>query len=166
MRSYALLVVAVLAGGCSGGKDPTHSGHTGHTGEPTTDLQGPATLHLSFDLDPDLIPTMAEPAAGIFRGSIFAENDASAVGPNAGAVPLTDFESDPLDFGTTGGLQANKATVGPIDAQIVWILGCLDSDGNECDQNDPITIPNENKFQVLPGDGDYTVKMSLLNPQS
>lgn len=158
MRLSPLLFSLAIA--CAGDKDATQSGHTG---EPTTP-QGPATLHLSFDLDPDLIPTMNEPAMGTFRGSIFAEADVSAVGPNDGAVALVDFTSDPLDFGTVGGVLANMATVGPIDAQIVWILGCLDSDGNDCDQGDPITIPNENKLQILPGDGDYTVTMTLLNP--
>ena len=136
-------MVLMVAVGCGGDKDGSDSG-----AEPTdtagdTDAQtGPATLHLSFDLDPDLIPTMDEPAAGTFKGSVFAEADASAVGPNEGAVPLADFESEPIDFDTTGGVRANLATVGPIDAQIVWILGCLDSDANECDTHDAITVPN------------------------
>lgn len=164
MRVLALAAVG-LAVGCGGDK-VKESGDTASPSDTldTTTPTGPATLHLSFDLDGDLIPTMDEPAVGSFKGSIFAEADASAVGPNAGAVPLVDFESDPLDFGTAGGVLADMATVGPIDAQVVWILGCLDSDANECDMHDPITVPNENKLQILPGDGEYTVTMSLLNP--
>lgn len=148
-----------VAAGCAGDKTTVASGETGN---PTT--QEPATLQLSFDLDADLIPTMDEPAAGIFKGSIYAEDQASAIGPIDGAVALADFESDPLDFGTAGGALADMATVGPIEPQIVWILGCLDSDGNDCELHDPITVPNENKMQLLPGDGSYTVTMSLLNP--
>lgn len=157
MRS---LLVVILAAGCSGGSDTdtdTGAAETGGTNEPST-------MVLSFDLDPDLIPTMEEPAAGVFHGSLFAEADASPIGPNDGAVALLDFDSPALDFGTAGGVQAETVTVGPIDPQVVWIVGCLDSDANECDKGDPITIPNENKQQVTPGEAAYVVRMTLLNP--
>jgi len=157
MRWTTGIALALLAG-CSGSK--TTGGDTGHdtsTGTPTTNT-GPATLDLSFDLNDGLISQMSEPAAGTFKGSIYAEADASAIGPNDGATPI-------IDFGTVGGTVADKATVGPIDAQIVWIVGCLDTTGDDCDCGDPITVPNENKMQILPGDGEYTVKMSLLDPE-
>lgn len=157
---WTLLVCGTL--GCSGDKTTASSGETGDT---ETEPAGPSTLVLSFDLDPGLIEQMSEPAVGLFEGSVFAENDASALGPNDGATPLLDFTSEALDFGTAGGLLAEKATVGPVDPQIVWILGCLDSDANGCDIGDPITIPNENKFQLTAGEAPYTIKMSLLNPQ-
>lgn len=158
MRS---VVVTMWLVACSGGSDPGDDG-TAETG--TAPAEGPATLVLSFDLDADLIPTMEEPAAGTFHGSVYAEGDASAIGPNDGAVPLVDFSSDALDFGTAGGVSAPSATVTPVDPQVVWILGCFDSDANDCDCADPITIPNENKFQITPGENALTLTMSLLNP--
>jgi hypothetical protein len=79
-------------------------------------------------------------------------------------VPLLDFTADGLDFGTAGGVLADAATLDPIDPQIVWVLGCLDTTGDDCDCDDPITIPNENKFDATPGDASYTLTMSLLNP--
>jgi len=162
MRWTTGIVLALLAG-CSGNKATGDTGQDTSTG--TTPATGPATLNLSFDLDDGLIPQMSEPAAGTFKGSIYAEADASALGPNDGATSLVDFESDPLDFGTAGGTLAAGPAVGPIDSQIVWIVGCLDTTGDDCECGDPITVPNENKMQITPGTGEYTVKMSLLNPQ-
>jgi hypothetical protein len=158
---WGIVAIGLIA--CSGDKTGT-TGSTGETGTPTTQSTGPATLTLDFHLDPDLIPTMSEAAAGTFEGSIYAEADASAIGPNGGAVPLLDFSSDPLTFGADGVVLAG-GTAGPIDAQIVWILGCLDTTGDGCECGDPITIPNENKLQILPGDGTYSVTMSLLDPE-
>ncbi|MEZ4234620.1 MAG: hypothetical protein R3F59_00325 [Myxococcota bacterium] len=155
--------MALLAA-CAGKETTSDTGPAGETGTMTDTTDLPATLVLSFDLDGDLIPQMDEPAMGRFEGSIYAEADASAIGPVDGAVPLADFESDELDFGTDGGLLADKATVDGIAPQIVWILGCLDTTGDGCDKGDPITVPNENKVQLTAGEGAYTVKMSLLNP--
>jgi hypothetical protein len=157
-----MATIATLLVACSGGgKSDTGGAETSDTAEAAS---GPGTMLLSFDLDADLIPTMSEPAAGTFQGSVFAEADASAIGPVAGAVPLVDFESPAMDFGTEGGVLADVVTVGPIDSQVVWILGCFDSDATGCDKGDPITVPNENKFQATPGEASYTIKMTLLNP--
>jgi hypothetical protein len=158
-------VLAALLAACSGGDERKTDPETGGTPTETGGAEtGPATLRLSFDLDSDLIAQMDEPAAGVFRGSIYAEADASAIGPNDGAAPLLDFTSDALDFGTAGGALPGGAPVGPLDPQIVWVLGCFDTAGDDCECGDPITIPNENKLQITPGEGDYTVTMSLLHP--
>jgi hypothetical protein len=155
MRS---VVLGALLVGCSGGSGTDESGDTS---APSTD---PATLTLAFDLDADLIPTMSEPAAGFFHGSVYAEDQASAIGPTDISETLADFDSLALDFGTEGGLSAPSATVGPIDPQVVWILGCFDPDDNGCDCADPVTVPNENKFQLTSGENAITITMSLLNP--
>jgi len=161
MRSTTGIVLVLLAG-CSGSKATTSGEHdTAGGSTPTT---GPATLSLDFTLDEGLIPQMSEPAAGTFKGSIYAEADFDAIGDELGP-PLADFESEPLDFGNEGGTLTDEATVGPIDAQVVWIVGCLDTTGDGCDCHDPIALPNDNKMLIPPGDGEYEVKMNLLNPE-
>lgn len=126
--------------------------------------EGPATLYLSFQVDDDLIDNMSEPPAGTFQGSIYREDDATAVGMNEGAASLVDFESDPIDLSGNGGPSAIAWTSEPIDPQTLWILGCLDSDDNDCECGDPITVPNDNKVAVTPGDNALIVKMELLHP--
>jgi hypothetical protein len=158
------LILGFVAAGCSGGgTTPTDTdpggGDTGPTG-PT----GPGTMILGVDLDPDLIPGMEDPALGPFRGSVFAEADAGPFGPLEGAVSLADFTTEPIDFGADGGLKEAVHTLEGIDPQIVWILGCLDVDANDCDPKDPVTIPNENKLQVTSGEAAYTLTLSILQP--
>ena len=133
--------------------------------EPT----GPGTLALSFQMDDDLIVDMeddGEEPVGTFGGSIFAEDQASNIGPIDGAVSLADFEVD-LDLTPDGGPTEVLYTSEPLDPQIVWILGCLDSDANDdCgDVGDPITEPPANKVEILPEvETAFTVYMGLLRP--
>lgn len=159
MRWIGLLGLALAA--CSG-DDPT-DGPAGHSGSTTTPT-GPVTVGLSIDLDPDLIAAMAEPAAGVFRGSVFAEDQATSFGPIEGAVSLQDFTTEPLDFGTAGGTLETTTELGPLDPQILWVLGCFDGDDNDCDAGDPITVPNENKFQVDAATTTLTLTLGLLSP--
>ena len=56
-------------------------------------------------------------------------------------------------------------TTDTLAPQVVWVLGCLDSDGNDCDTQDPITVPNENKFAIAEsGTTSFTVFLWMLNP--
>ncbi len=135
-------------------------GDTADTGE-----VGPATLDLQFTMDADLIEDMSEPPVGIFRGSIYAEADASALGPADRAVPLLDFVSDSIDLTVGGGPSPVAFSTDTLDAQIIWILGCLDADANECEKGDPITFPNDNKFAIVAGPNLIDVTMELLNPR-
>lgn len=123
-----------------------------------------ATLSLSFQMDGDLIENMSEPPVGIFRGSVYAEDQASPVGPVEGAVSLLDFESGEIDLSVAGGPSEVAFAGGELDAQVIWVLGCLDSDANECECDDPITVPNDNKVGIVLGDNPITVKMELLHP--
>jgi hypothetical protein len=134
------------------------------------DPTGPGTLALSFRMDDDYLATIAEngqSAAGVFGGSIFAEADASGVGPNEGAVPLLDV-SVAVDLTADGGPTGVLHVTDPLDAQIVWVLGCLDIDvpADGCgDVGDPITIPNENKVQVLAGtETPFEVYFGMIRP--
>jgi hypothetical protein len=159
-----MLFLFTLATGCTGGKPADTA--TDDTGTHDTAPAGPGTLSLSFEMDEDYIPQMDEPPVGSFLGSVYAEADASSIGPNDGAVPLFDLQVDDIDLSDGGGPTAVLYTSDPLDAQIVWILGCLDSDANDCDHNDPITVPNTNKVQVVAAtDTQFNVYFGMLNPQ-
>ncbi len=143
------------------------TGSTGETGD--TSVEGDttstlATLQLRFQMDDDLIEGMDEPPIGLFHGSIYREDDATAIGMNDGAESLVDFASSSLDLSNGGGPSEAAWTSDPLDPQTLWILGCLDSDANDCECGDPITVPNDNKFAVVPGDNALTIRMELLHP--
>ncbi|MDP2314564.1 MAG: hypothetical protein Q8P41_16800 [Pseudomonadota bacterium] len=128
---------------------------------------GPGTLALSFRMDDDYLATMAkagESPVGPFYGSCFKEEDASATGPVDGAVPLFDIEVA-LDLSADGGPTGVLYTTEPLEPQIVWILGCLDADANGCEEADPITLPNENKFQIAAeAETPIEIYFGMLNP--
>ena len=115
-------------------------------------------------MEADLIPSMENPPVGTFEGSVYGEVDATALGPNEGAVSLEDF-SAVIDL-TDGGPSEVACTTGELDAGVVWVLGCLDVDGDGCgDEGDPITIPNENKVLIAADtETPFTVVMSMLRP--
>ena len=70
-------------------------------------------------------------------------------------VDLTDG-GGPVDLATT---------VADLPACRVVILGCLDSDDNDCELHDAITLPNDNGFLVLGGASTpVQVFLGLLNP--
>ena len=123
---------------------------------------GPGTLSISFAIEEDLIPSMTDAPIGEFLGSIFAEDDATSIGPNEGAQSLEDVA---VTIDLSDGEALDAYTSIPLEAGVFWILGCLDVDGNDCDIDDPITIPDENKFQVeADQQAPAEVLMSMLNP--
>ena len=138
--------------------------------DPALDSGGPATtppdptIGLSFSMDVDLIEDMEEPPQGDFHGSIFAEDQATAVGPIDGAVTLADFTVPDLDL-ADGGPTEILWESDRIEPQKLWVLGCFDTDDNDCDAKDPITVPNTNKFLTLADQRtDLTVYLGLLSP--
>lgn len=151
------MILLLLA--CTG--STTETGDTSAEGDTTATL---ATLQLSFQMDDDLIEGMDEPPIGLFHGSIYREDDATAIGMNEGAESLVDFESTSLDLSGGGGPSEVAWTSEPLEPQTLWILGCLDSDANDCECGDPITVPNDNKVAVVQGDNPITVRMELLHP--
>lgn len=154
MKLVSILAVLVA---CGGGSTDTSTSDTGPTG-PT----GPGDLVLTFGIEEDLIPGMATPPVGDFNGSIFKDEDASAVGPNDGAVPVEDVE---VAIDLTAGDAVDVYTTGQLEPGIYWILGCLDVDANGCDIDDPITVPNENKFLVeAETTSSARIFFSMLNP--
>lgn len=158
-----LLLSLLLACNPSSDKDTGGPDDTGDTA-PT----GPGTLALSFEMDDDYIKSMkanGETPVGEFQGSIYAEEDATSLGPNEGAVSLQDI-SVAIDLSDGGGPTEVAFVTDELEPGIVWILGCLDAGGDGCgDQGDPITIPNENKVEVLAGtETPFTVYMGMLRP--
>lgn len=154
---------------CTGATPEDTGGDTGGGDTDTDTATGPGTLALTFRIDDDLLPDMeadGESPVGAFHGSIFAEDQATGAGPIEGAVTLADFEVA-LDLLPDGGPTGVLYSSDPLEPQIVWILGCLDSDANDdCgDEGDPITVPSANKFQVEP-EVETTVEvfMGMLRP--
>ncbi|MDP2310323.1 MAG: hypothetical protein Q8P18_30180 [Pseudomonadota bacterium] len=151
---------------CTGAADDTAS-DTDDTVVPT----GPGTLALSFRMDADYVATMAEDGQspiGTFGGSVYAEEDSTGVGPNDGAVALLDFSVPGIDLTVDGGPTTVLLVTEALEPQIVWVLGCLDVDvpTDGCgDVGDPITLPNENKVQVLAGtETPFEVYMGMIRP--
>ena len=161
-----VLVLASLSA-CTGAVDDTAGASPDDSALPT----GPGILALSFRMDADYIAGMVkdgQPPDGDFSGSIYAEADASSIGPNDGAVPLLDFSVPGIDLTDGGGPTAVLLVTEPLDAQVVYVLGCLDVDdpADGCgDVGDPITIPNENKVQIVAGaETPFEVYMGMLRP--
>lgn len=125
----------------------------------------PGSLALAFQMEEDLIVSMDAPPVGTFYGSIYAEDDATAIGPNDGAASMEDFSVD-MDLSDGGGPTAALYTTGPLDSDVVWVLGCLDVDANGCgDEGDPITVPNDDKVAVpAAAETPVTVAMNMLRP--
>lgn len=153
MRTALALAALSLAAACTGAADDS------------APPAGPGTLELAFQMEADLIVSMDTPPVGTFQGSIYAEDDCTAVGPNDGAVSLEDFSAD-VDLTDGGGPTAALHTTQQLDPQVVWIVGCLDVDANGCgDVGDPITVPNDNKVIVVADAATpFTVQMNMLRP--
>ncbi len=163
----ALVLLALLA--CTGEEaDSADSADTAvaDTSPPT----GPGTLSVSVKMDSDMVDDLVadgESANALVNGSVFAEADVNAAsGPVDGAVSLGDF-SVTVDLSVEGGPSAVIYTTDPLEPQIVYILGCMDTDNNaDCgDKGDPVTIPATNKAQVLPEvDTPFTMVFGLRRP--
>lgn len=155
------LTVALLPGCANGAADSQADSQSDSEGSPP----GLGTLVLSFQMEADLIPSMELPPIGTFEGSVFAEDDCTAMGPNEGAVAIEDVTAA-LDLSADGGPSEPLYTTMEMDAQVVWIVGCLDVDDNGCgDADDPITIPNDNKVVVLADAATpFIVQMNMLRP--
>ncbi len=161
-----LLLLSIIAcTGSNGGGGADDSADSGDSGTGQADT-GPAMLSLQFKMDSDYIPAMAdngETPVGLFRGSIFAEDQSTDIGPIDGAVSLVDFDVQ-IDLTPDGGPTDVAWTSEPLDPQILWVLGCLDADNNDCEKGDPITLPPENKLRLEAGGTNFIVQMGMLRP--
>ena len=161
MRVFPLFLL--LACGGDTADDSTTSGTT-----PST--SGFGTLALTFRIDSGQISNMDEPPIGTFYGSFWRGSEVTSLGPEDGAVDLGGIEVADIDL-TSGEATAVLFTSGPLPAEEIIVLGFLDSDANaiagspDPDDKDPVTLPNDNDFDVV-GDTETTVEVyfGLLNP--
>ena len=162
MRPLLALLIA-----CSGSPDKDSATPTGTT-PPTS---GEGTLALTFRMDADQMTNMQEPAIGTFYGSFWRGSEVSSLGPDDGAEDLGGIEVTGIDLTVGGGPTGVLFVSGPLPAEEVVVLGFLDTDGNADpndlgpDSKDPVTLPNDNDFDVV-GDAETTVEVyfGLLNP--
>ena len=164
MKTLSFFVL--LVAGCTGGAPETDSpADTDTAPVACADATETGSLTLSLAMEADYIPSMDEAPVGTFRASVFRGEDVTAIGPNDGAVSLHEIEVAGVDLTDGGGPVDLATTVADLPACRVVILGCLDSDDNDCELHDAITLPNDNGFQVVGGASTpVQVFLGLLNP--
>ena len=130
----------------------------------------PGQLSIRFAIEPDYQEAMDEDAIGTFRGSVYWADDVGATGPVEGAVALESIEVEGVDL-VAANPTAVMHTTGELAPGEVVILGFLDSDGNADpedpgpDAKDPVTLPSDNDFDVVPGETtEVEVFFGFLNP--
>lgn len=161
---FQLVLLTLLA--CTGGEEDSGDSAVVDTAPPT----GPGTLAISVKMDDDMVEDLVEDgesASAMVNGSIFAEADVEpSSGPVEGAVSLGDF-SAMVDLSVDGGPSDVIFTTTPIEPQIVYILGCMDSDANaDCgDEGDPVTLPPTNKAQIAAeAETPFTMVLGIRRP--
>ena len=161
-------MLALLLAACTGAVVDS-SGEPPDTADSAA-ATGPGTLAISVKMEDDLLVDLAadgETAIAMVSGEVYAEADVNpATGPLDGVVALGEFAVD-VDLSIEGGPSPVVYTTDPLDPQIVYVLGCLDSDLNgDCgDAGDPVTFPTQNKFQVAAGvESPITMELGLRRP--
>ena len=131
---------------------------------------GRGALRVSFGIDGDWFASMDEPCVGPFWGSIWLSDEVTGAGPIDGAESVADLHIESVDL-SAGENTAVLTTVTDLPAGWVTILGFLDSDGNanvdepDPDEDDPVTLPGDNEFEVVEdAETDALVFFGLLNP--
>ncbi len=127
------------------------------------------TLALTFRIDTDYQAAMDEPAIGTFYGSFWHGSEVTSLGPDDDAVDLGGIEVA-LDL-TAENPTGIVFTSGALPAEEIVVLGFLDSDANADpaapgpDDADPVTLPNDNDFDVIGGtESTVEVFFGFLNP--
>lgn len=161
-----LLLFLACSGGSKESAEPTTDSGTETTTDGCSTVEGKTgTLALSFKMEWDYLGSMEEPPVGHFLGSIYACKDASAIGPVDGAVSLLDVDVEMDLSQSNGDPTAVLYTSTALPSESVWVLGCLDSDANDCDKHDLITRPTQNLVVVAPdAETPFTVFLGMLNP--
>ncbi len=159
-----LILLLALACADKGGEEtgsPTETGDTGPT---------EGTLALTFAMDPDYIEIMDEEPVGRFWGSFWKDEEVTGAGPDEGAESLGDIYVESVDLAPDGGPTEVLFTSDALSGAVV-VLGFVDSDGNadpkapDPDDKDPVTLPGDNEFEVVPGEETVIqVYFGFLNP--
>ena len=164
----ALSLSLMLLPGCEksdSGDQTSDSGEpaldSGNNSEPT---YGNGTLGLRFAIDDDVAESMDLPPTGMFLGEVYNAEDVTGLGPNDGAVPLTDFTAE-LDLAVDGTPSDVVYTTPVFEMAEVTVLGTLDVDGSGgASGGDPITLPHQTSFDVLEGSSEVIVELNMLYP--
>lgn len=139
------------------------------TASASVPVSGTGTLSLRFELDAVLLGYADSPAAGPFHGSVFPSEGVTGLGPTSGTASLADIDGVGVDL--AAGVTEPLWTSPPLPVGRVAVLGFVDTDANalpdasDPDDGDPVTLPGENRFDVVDGaDTVVTVFFGLLNP--
>lgn len=185
-RSLYLALLIDVVSGCSGTtKGDVSPAETSDTASPTetsdpcrrgcastpTSSETGATLRVTFSIAPNLVDQLDGPPEGPFIGEVYRADDVGPLGPDDGAVALGDIEIDLLVLPEDGLSTEVLFELQPVPPLSITILGFVDTDGNmdeanpEPDQGDPVTLPNDNTFDLLPDVvNTVDVHFGLLNP--
>ena len=151
------------------GEDVDSGGETTDTAD-SAEPTGPGTLAISVKMEDDLLEDLAadgEDAISTLGFDVYNEADVvDTSGPIDGAVVLGTWSGE-VDLSVDGGPTGVLYTTDPLEPQIVYVLGCLDSDHNgDCGETgDPVTFPSMNKFEVIAGtENPITMQLGLRNP--
>jgi hypothetical protein len=149
----------------------------GCSGAPKVDDSGSESkavsgaLELGFQMDTDYMALMEEPPQGNFYGAFWYGDEVSSIGPEDGAISLGSIFVENVVLPEDGSATPPLFVQTDLPIEEVVVLGFLDSDGNadpsnpSPDSKDPVTLPNENDFDVI---GDETITATVyfgfLNP--
>lgn len=129
------------------------------------------TLAFTFRIDTDWMDAMEEPPVGSFWGDIFLSSQVTGAGPDEGAEVLGSIYVELVDLTPDGGPSEVLFTSEALPVGEVTVLGFLDSDANSTeddrgpDDKDPVTLPNDNEFDVVGGEETVAeIFFGLLNP--
>ncbi len=171
MRSTLHLLLFAMAAALLAGCPPVGDDDDSAAGDDDDAAPTTGTLAVSFRIDEDWAAEMDEPAIGGFWGSIYLSEQVSGIGPDDDAEVLGDIHVETVDMTgddfTTGVLHVTDE----LPAGWVVILGFVDSDGNSTEDDrgpedgDPVTLPNDNQFEVIAGEeSPAEVFFNFLNP--
>jgi len=163
-----IIPILLLASACAGSSETTDDTDTTDT---TPAGSGTGVLAIRFTIDEDWKAAMQEPAVGRFWGELYNSDDVTGIGPNEGAVAYESIYIASVDLTADLGPTEVLFTSGPLPIGYATVLGFMDSDGNATDEaanpdsKDPVTLPNENEFEVLEDvTTEVDVFLGFLNP--
>ena len=152
--------------GCTGNKVETQD-----TAEEHLSLPSEGSLLLRFRIDTDYLALMEEEAIGPFYGAFWLGSEVSSVGPDDSAESLGAIYIEEIVLPVDGSPTEVLLLQEDLPAEEVIVLGFMDSDGNadpnapSPDSKDPVTLPNDNDFDVIGGEEtEVTVFFGFLNP--
>ncbi|MFM2161749.1 MAG: hypothetical protein RLZZ383_1261 [Pseudomonadota bacterium] len=175
MRRFLVFAAMLTACAPSGNSDAD----TAETGADTatgsdTPTATTGTLAVRFRIDDDwgdAVLADGESLLGNYWGDFYLSDDVTGIGPNEGASALASVQATDVDLTDYVNGTEVLLTLADLPAGYVTALGFFDSDGNadpsspNPDSGDPVTLPNENEFEVIGGETtEATIYFGFRNP--